>query len=156
MISLWTFFWLVGGEIIGSQHHPPFGSNHFRAYVLAVSSFHHGGSAFCRNNLGMWSGLDHYLLRTVFSVLLYNLRVSGRFMIWIVTSSPAQWLFFVSPSSHFPITNSLKKYYVTYLFLLATLGLHCFAWAFSSCKQGYSLRCRFLIKVASLVAEHGL
>ena len=53
MISLWTFFWLVGGEIIESQHHPPSGSSHFRVHVLSVNSFHHGGSAFCRNNLGM-------------------------------------------------------------------------------------------------------
>ena len=27
MIRLWTFLWLVGGEVIGSQHHQPSGSN---------------------------------------------------------------------------------------------------------------------------------
>ena len=27
MISWWTFFWLVGGEVIRSQHHQPSGSN---------------------------------------------------------------------------------------------------------------------------------
>ena len=26
MLSSWTFFWLVGGEVIGSQHHQPSGS----------------------------------------------------------------------------------------------------------------------------------
>ena len=27
VISLWMFFWLTGGEVIGSRHHPPSGSN---------------------------------------------------------------------------------------------------------------------------------
>ena len=42
---------------------------------------------------------------------------------------------------------------------LALLGLHHFAWAFSSCsKQGLLtiVVCGFLIAVDSLVAEHGL
>ena len=45
-----------------------------------------------------------------------------------------------------------------YLFL-AALGLSCCAWAFSGCgEQGllFVVVCRFLIAVASLVAEHGL
>jgi len=27
MIHSWTFFWLVGGEVTGSQYHQPSGSN---------------------------------------------------------------------------------------------------------------------------------
>ena len=45
-----------------------------------------------------------------------------------------------------------------YLFL-AALGLHCCVWAFSSCdEQGllFVAVCRFLVAVASLVAEHEL
>ena len=39
-----------------------------------------------------------------------------------------------------------------YLFILAALGLHCCAQAFSSCsEQGF-----FFVVVASLIAEHGL
>ena len=50
------------------------------------------------------------------------------------------------------------SYSIIYLFM-AALGLHCCAWAFSSCgEQGLlfvEVR-RLLIAVASLVAEHGL
>ena len=35
-ISSWTFFLWVGGEVIGSQHHQPSGSNHSGAYMLVV------------------------------------------------------------------------------------------------------------------------
>ena len=45
----------------------------------------------------------------------------------------------------------------TYLFL-AVLGLHCFAWAFSSFKEWgllFIVVCKLLIVVPSLVAEHG-
>ena len=48
--------------------------------------------------------------------------------------------------------------YFIYLFL-AALGLHCCAWAFSSCGERGLLFVavrRLLIAVASLVAEHGL
>ena len=37
VISWWTFFWLVGGEVIGSQHHKPSGSNRPGGYVLVSS-----------------------------------------------------------------------------------------------------------------------
>ena len=37
MINSWTFFWLVGGEVIGSQHHQPSGSNRSRVYVFVGS-----------------------------------------------------------------------------------------------------------------------
>ena len=37
LISSWTFFWLVGGEVIGSQHHQPSGPNWSGVYVLVVS-----------------------------------------------------------------------------------------------------------------------
>ena len=37
VISSWTFFWLVGGEVIGSQHHQPSGSNQSGVCVLVVS-----------------------------------------------------------------------------------------------------------------------
>ena len=37
MISSWTFFWLVGGEVIGSEHHQPSGSNPSGVYGLAGS-----------------------------------------------------------------------------------------------------------------------
>ena len=51
------------------------------------------------------------------------------------------------------------KIYLSYLFLfLATLGLRCCAWAFSSCGERgllfVALR-GLLIVVASLVSEHG-
>ena len=39
-ISLWTFFWLVGGKVIkvnGSQHHQPSDSNQSEVYVLGGS-----------------------------------------------------------------------------------------------------------------------
>ena len=53
------------------------------------------------------------------------------------------------------ITFSKKKIYL----FLAALGLCCCTWVFSSCgEQGvlFVAVCRFLIAVASLVAEHGL
>ena len=37
VISLWTFFWLVGGEISRSQHHQPSGSNWSGVYMLVGS-----------------------------------------------------------------------------------------------------------------------
>ena len=37
MASLWTFFWLVGGEVSGSQHHQPSGSNQSGVYMLMDS-----------------------------------------------------------------------------------------------------------------------
>ena len=37
MISSWTFFWLVGGEVPGSQHHQPSGSNRPVVSVLVDS-----------------------------------------------------------------------------------------------------------------------
>ena len=37
MISWWTFFWLVGGAVIGSQYHQPSGSNRFGVYLLVGS-----------------------------------------------------------------------------------------------------------------------
>ena len=49
-------------------------------------------------------------------------------------------------------------YYLIYLFL-AALGLHCCAWAFSSCGERgllFVVVRGLLIAVASLVAEHGL
>ena len=52
----------------------------------------------------------------------------------------------------------LKIYLFIYLFL-AVLGLHCCAWAFSSCGERGLLFVAvrgLLIAVASLVAEHGL
>ena len=35
--SLWTVFWLVGGEVIGSQYHQYYGSNQSEVYVLVSS-----------------------------------------------------------------------------------------------------------------------
>ena len=37
VISSWTFFRLVGGEVIGTQHHQPSGSNWSRVYVLVAN-----------------------------------------------------------------------------------------------------------------------
>ena len=34
VISSWPFFWLVGGKVIGSQHHQPSGSSQSGVYVL--------------------------------------------------------------------------------------------------------------------------
>ena len=51
-----------------------------------------------------------------------------------------------------------KFIYLIYLFL-AVLGLHCCAWAFSSCGERgllFVAVCGLLIAVASLVVEHGL
>ena len=54
-------------------------------------------------------------------------------------------------------------YFLIYLFFvylfLAVLGLHCGAWAFSSCRERGLLFVAvrgLLMAVASLVAEHGL
>ena len=39
---------------------------------------------------------------------------------------------------------------------MAALGLHCWMWAFSRCRDYSSLRCAgFSLRVASLAAEHG-
>ena len=46
-----------------------------------------------------------------------------------------------------------------FFFFLAVLGLHCCAWAFSSCSEWgllFIAVCSLLILVASLVVEHGL
>ena len=37
VISSWTFFWLVCGEVIGNQQYQPSGSNSFGVYVLVGS-----------------------------------------------------------------------------------------------------------------------
>ena len=37
MISSWTFFWLVGGEVSGSQHHQPSVPNRSGVYMLVGS-----------------------------------------------------------------------------------------------------------------------
>ena len=50
-------------------------------------------------------------------------------------------------------------FFFFFIFLLAALGLHCCAWAFSSCGEWgllFVAVCGLLIAVASLVAEHGL
>ena len=55
-------------------------------------------------------------------------------------------------------TSNLFLFYFIYLFL-AALGLHCCAWAFSSCNERGLLFIAvrgLLIAVASLVAKHGL
>ena len=51
--------------------------------------------------------------------------------------------------------NSLRIFF----FFVATLGLHCFAWAFSSCGEWgllFIVRLGPLTVVVSLVAEHRL
>ena len=56
------------------------------------------------------------------------------------------------------ITLFIYKF-ILFILLLAVLGLHCCAWAFSSGGERGLLSvvvCRLLIAVASLVAEHGL
>ena len=56
----------------------------------------------------------------------------------------------------------VSTFWLFYLFIylfMAALGLHCCAWAFSSCGEWglfFVAVCRLLIVVASLVAEHGL
>ena len=48
---------------------------------------------------------------------------------------------------------------IFFFFFLATLGLRCCAWAFSSCGERgllFVAVCGLIIAVASLVAEHGL
>ena len=37
VVSSWTIFWLVGGEVMGSQHHQPTGSNPSGVYRLVSS-----------------------------------------------------------------------------------------------------------------------
>ena len=37
VVSSWTFFWLVGGDSSGSQHHQPSGSNQSEVYLLVGS-----------------------------------------------------------------------------------------------------------------------
>ena len=57
------------------------------------------------------------------------------------------------------IDQFFKNFYLYIFKFLATLGLRCCAWAFSSCsEQGllFIAVCRLLTVVASLVAEHGL
>ena len=55
--------------------------------------------------------------------------------------------------------RSNPRNFFFFFFFLAALGLHCCAWAFSSCgEQGllFVVVCWLLIAVASLVADHGL
>ena len=60
------------------------------------------------------------------------------------------------------ITKSDQKeslFFLILIYFLAAFGLHCCAWAFSSCgEQGLLFVAvhRLLIAVASLVVEHGL
>ena len=52
-----------------------------------------------------------------------------------------------------------RKIFFLFFLFLAVLGLHCCAWAFSSCGERgllFVAVCRVLIVTASLVAEHGL
>ena len=79
--------------------------------VLAVSSFHlvggGGVSASCKNNLGM-------CIRPL-SISFRELGVRvillcGRIIVYIVASSLAQQLSFVSKSSHFPIIASSQHF----------------------------------------------
>ena len=52
MVSSWTFFSLVGHEVIGSQHHQPSDSS-LGSMFLWSTVFIWWGSASCKNNLGM-------------------------------------------------------------------------------------------------------
>ena len=58
------------------------------------------------------------------------------------------------------ITDMYVLFFLIFIYLfLAALGLHCCAWAFSSCGERgplFAAVCGLLIAVASLVAEHGL
>ena len=75
------------------------------------------------------------------------------------------WYYFLSAwRKSFKISCSVGRgcafplFLFIYLFL-AALGLHCYAWAFSSCGERGLLFVgvhRLLIAVASLVAKHGL
>ena len=55
-ISLWTFFWLMSGEISGSQHHQPSGSNGsgvslFMGNILLLPN---GGFCICKTAQRYW------------------------------------------------------------------------------------------------------
>ena len=79
-----------------------------------------------------------------------------------VTNEIFQILFFIpslqDPDVFYTYSSIFKKNKFIYLFL-ATLGLRCCAWAFSSCGERgllFVAVCGLLIAVASLVAEHRL
>ena len=58
MISWRTFFWLVGGEIIGSQHHQPPASKRSGVYMLvgSLQSTSPTGGGFSICNIAQWYG----------------------------------------------------------------------------------------------------
>ena len=62
------------------------------------------GSSFCKNNLGIC--VRHFLIYIFQETGSLVILIYGRIIVWIVTSSLAQQLFFVSTSSPFPIINS--------------------------------------------------
>ena len=75
----------------------------------------------------------------------------------LALGSVAQGIAHFKSSYHF--FSFLKIIYLFIYFFLAALGLHCCAWAFSSCGERgllFIAAHRFLIVVASLVVEHGL
>ena len=60
---------------------------------------------------------------------------------------------------HIKITIQSYIFLAVFFFFLAALGLHCCAWAFSSCGERgllFFAVCGLLIAVDSLVVEHGL
>ena len=103
MISSWTFFWLADGDVIGSQHHQPSGSNWSVVYVLVVwiqltSStwwevlyLQNSSKAMAQNIIySLWGGTKCSLLCLMAKVLLFCLA----------------WLFsFVSAFSHILLFN---------------------------------------------------
>ena len=146
VISSWTFFWLVGGEVIGTQHYQPSGSNRSGVSVLVGSvqltsstwwefQYLQNSSKEMAQNIiySPWGGTKGPWLCLMAKVLLFCLA----------------WLFsFLSAFSHFSdlIYSFLKKLFI-YLFL-ASLGLRC--WVFVAVRglslvaasRGYSsLRC---------------
>ena len=107
-----------------------------------------------------WDALVKCLLNITFSELTTHTSISFR---WLVSSAllgsqKCSQILGVGPLSSLP-PHFLYYYYYYYYLFLAALGLHCCAWAFSSCSEQGLLFVAvrvLLIVVASLVVEHGL
>ena len=96
MISLWTFFWWVGGEVSGSQHHQPSGLTDL-------------------GSICSWAAYNSSLTSPTWRVFQY-LQNSSEVLSWVFTDGeirPCSGLFLtVSPWSCIPSLPSLTTVWI--------------------------------------------
>ena len=100
----------------------------------------------------------HYSSLFFFQLTVYL----GNHLYWNTKSNLDFYIaseYFVVGYTKIYLSHPLFIFFLKIYLFMAALGLYCYAWVFSSCReQGYSLAvvCRLLISMPSLVMEHRL